>query len=149
DIRDGDHASALLAQPMGIAIDGERVYFADSESSAIRWADTAEGGSVGTIVGTGLFDFGDVDGLGDAVRLQHPQGVAMHSNGNLLVADSYNDSLKWIDVLTRESTTWVKGFHEPAGLCIAGSYAYVADTNAHRIATVHLETGAVTELTIE
>ena len=148
DIRDGDHTSALLAQPMGIAIDGGKVYFADSESSAIRWADTAENGSVGTIVGTGLFDFGDVDGGGDTVRLQHPQGIAVHSDGKLLVADSYNDSMKWIDVISRESTTWVKGLHEPAGVCIAGSYAYVADTNAHRIATVHLETGAVAELRI-
>lgn len=148
DIRDGDHASALLAQPMGIAIEGERVYFADSESSAVRWADIAESGSVGTIVGTGLFDFGDVDGSGDDVRLQHPQGVAAHSNGKLLVADSYNDSLKWIDVQSRESKTWVKGFHEPAGVCVGAGYAYVADTNAHRIAAVHLETGAVTELTI-
>ncbi|MEO5902637.1 MAG: alkyl hydroperoxide reductase, partial [Gemmatimonadaceae bacterium] len=101
------------------------------------------------IVGTGLFDFGDVDGKGDDVRLQHPQGVASHSSGRLLVADSYNDSLKWIDVLGRESTTWVKGFHEPAGVCIGRSYAYVADTNAHRIATVHLETGVVDGLRIE
>lgn len=149
DIRDGDHASALLAQPMGITIGDERVYFADSESSAVRWADIAEAGSVGTIVGTGLFDFGDVDGSGGDVRLQHPQGVAAHSNGKLLVADSYNDSLKWIDVLSCESTTWVKGLHEPAGVCIGASYAYVADTNAHRIATVHLDTGAVAELRIE
>ncbi|MEO5903401.1 MAG: alkyl hydroperoxide reductase, partial [Gemmatimonadaceae bacterium] len=89
DIRDGDHASALLAQPMGITIDGDKVYLADSESSAIRWADLAADGSVGTIVGTGLFDFGDVDGKGDDVRLQHPQGVASHSSGRLLVADSY------------------------------------------------------------
>ena len=149
DIRDGDHASALLAQPMGIAIDGDRLYLADSESSAIRWADMAQDGSVGTVVGTGLFDFGDVDGKGDAARLQHPQGVARHSSGRLLVADSYNDSLKWIDVLSRESKTWVKGFHEPAGVCVGATYAYVADTNAHRIATVHIETGEVAELRIE
>lgn len=149
DIRDGDHASALLAQPMGISIGGERLYFADSESSAIRWADVTESGSVGTIVGTGLFDFGDVDGSGDDARLQHPQGVAWHANGKLLVADSYNDSLKWVDVLSRESTTWVKGLHEPAGVCIGERYAYVADTNAHRIATVHLGTGDVGELRIE
>ena len=83
------------------------------------------------------------------MRLQHPQGVAAHTDGKLLIADSYNDSLKWIDVPRRKSTTWVKGFHEPAGVCIGGNYAYVADTNAHRIATVNLETGAVSELRIE
>ncbi len=73
DIRDGDETSALLAQPMGISVEKERLYFTDSESSAVRWADVTEGGAVGTIVGTGLFDFGDVDGSGDDVRLQHPQ----------------------------------------------------------------------------
>ena len=65
DIRDGENQNALLAQPMGIVASGDRLYFADSESSAIRWTDAAEDGEVGTVVGTGLFDFGDVDGKGD------------------------------------------------------------------------------------
>jgi len=134
---------------VGITIEGDRLYFADSESSAIRWADTVEGGSVGTVVGTGLFDFGDVDGTGDDVRLQHPQGIEMHASGRLLIADSYNDSLKWVDSHTRTVTTWVKGFHEPGGVCIGGNYAYVADTNAHRIAAVHIETVEVTDLRID
>lgn len=149
DIRDGELHSALLAQPMGITIDKGRLYFADSESSAIRWASTGEGGEVGTIAGTGLFDFGDVDGIGDEAKLQHVQGVAVHPDGRLLVADSYNDSLKLIDLRTREVKTWVRGFHEPGGVCCGAKHAYVADTNAHRIASVHLETGEVKEVRIE
>ncbi|HXV17489.1 MAG TPA: alkyl hydroperoxide reductase [Gemmatimonadaceae bacterium] len=149
DIRDGDEASALLAQPMGIAIEKERLYFTDSESSAVRWADVAEGGVVGTVVGTGLFDFGDVDGTGDEVRLQHTQGIASHSSGRLLIADSYNDCLKWVDPETRAVKTWGGGFHEPGGVCFGSSHAYVADTNAHRIAVVHIDTRDVTELRIE
>ncbi len=148
DIRDGELAVALLAQPMGITASGDRVYFADSESSAIRWADTSNGGSVGTIVGTGLFDFGDVDGAGDAARLQHPQGIASHASGKLLIADSYNDCLKWVDPLSREAKTWVRGFSEPGGVCCGEKYAYVADTNSHRILSVSFETGEVSELMI-
>jgi DNA-binding beta-propeller fold protein YncE len=149
DIRDGDASSALLAQPMGITIQNERLYFADAESNAVRWADAAENGLVGTIVGTGLFDFGDVDGTADDVRLQHPQGIAAHSSGKLLIADSYNDSLKWVDPETRSVKTWGGSFHEPGGVCFGNSYAYVADTNAHRIAVVHMDTRDVTELRIE
>ncbi len=149
DIRDGDLRSALLAQPMGIALGGSRLYLADSESSAIRWADANPDGAVGTVVGTGLFDFGDADGVGDDVKLQHVQGVATHSSGRLLIADSYNDSLKWVDPRTREVTTWVRGFHEPGGVCCGSKYAYVADTNAHRIAAVNFQSGEITEVRIE
>lgn len=147
DIADGPLGEALLAQPMGIATDGKRVYFADAESSAIRWADTDRAGAVGTIVGTGLFDFGDADGRGDKVRMQHQQGLAVW-NGEVLVADSYNDALKWVNVETREARTWVRGFHEPGGVAAGEHHAYVADTNAHRIMVVDYETGAAEALEI-
>ncbi|HEY0242385.1 MAG TPA: alkyl hydroperoxide reductase [Gemmatimonadaceae bacterium] len=149
DIRDGEHRDALLAQPMGIVAVGNRVYFADSESSAIRWADTAENGAVGTVVGTGLFDFGDVDGTGDDVRLQHPQGVAINPDGGLLVADSYNDCIKAIDPVTRSARVWVRGLSEPSGISCSRTHAYVADTNAHRIAVIDLKTQEVSDLTLE
>ena len=149
DIRDGEHRDALLAQPMGIVAAGSRLYFADSESSAIRWADTAENGSVGTVVGTGLFDFGDIDGTADDVRLQHAQGVTNNPDGGLLVADSYNDCIKAINPETRSATTWVRGFSEPSGISCSATHAYVADTNAHRIAAIDLKTGEVQELTLE
>ena len=140
DIGDGALLEATLAQPMGIAASADRIWFADAESSAIRWADERE---VGTVVGTGLFDFGDADGTADAVRLQHAQGIAVHPDGRLLVADSYNDALKWIDPATRETTTWLRGFDEPGGVAIGDGVVYVADTNAHRIAVADLATGAI------
>ena len=38
-----------------------------------------------------MFAFGDVDGKGRDVRLQHPLGVAWNSNdGKLYLVDSYN-----------------------------------------------------------
>jgi hypothetical protein len=149
DLRDGDLVSSLLAQPMGITLYKDRLYFADSESSAIRWADTGLDGAVGTIVGTGLFDFGDVDASGDDVRLQHAQGVTMHSSGRLLIADSYNDCLKWVEPDSRQVTTWVRGFHEPGGVCCGSKHAYIADTNAHRIAAVNFESGEIVEIRLE
>lgn len=149
DIRAGENSNALLAQPMGIIARKERLYFADSESSAIRWAEIDEEGMVGTIVGTGLFDFGDVDGRGDDVRLQHAQGIAFRPDGMLLVADSYNDSIKVIDPETRTSATWIRDLNEPGGIACSDTHAYIADTNAHRIAVVEIATGELSELRFE
>jgi sugar lactone lactonase YvrE len=149
DLADGPNTAAALAQPMGIASDGERLYFADAESSAIRASDVHPTGSVTTLVGTGLFDFGDRDGVGDAVLLQHAQGLARHADGRLLVADSYNDALKWLDPATRAVTTWVRGFHEPGGVVCGARHAYIADTNAHRVVAVEYGTGEVAELVLE
>jgi len=146
-LTDGPHLSATLAQPMGITATGERLFFADAESSAVRWSDIDPAGSVGTIVGTGLFDFGDRDGVGDAALLQHVQGIALHEpTGRLLIADSYNNTLKWVHPVTRRVETWVRDLNEPAGVTCGMRHAYVADTNAHRIVAVEYESGRVTEV---
>jgi hypothetical protein len=148
ELVDGPHPDAVLAQPMGITSDASRLYFVDAETSAVRWADTDPGGMVGTIVGTGLFDFGDRDGAGDDALMQHQQGIARTEDGRLLVADSYNDALKWVDPATRQATTWVRGLHEPSGLAVTDRHVYVADTNAHRIAVVHRDDGRVDDLVL-
>ena len=146
DIRDGENQSALLAQPMGITRSGTQLFFADAESNAIRSAEMADMGSVRTVVGTGLFDFGDVDGQGDEVRLQHPQGITPHPQGGLLVADSYNDCIRHIDPDKRSSTVWLRGFGEPSGISCSDTHAYVADTNAHRVMVIDLRTREMSEL---
>ncbi len=146
ELHDGKHAEAALAQPMGICLSGKVLCFTDSESSAVRHADREPDGRVRTLVGTDLFDFGDVDGTGDDVRLQHPQGIALASDGRFLIVDSYNGALKWIDRERKSSETWLRGFHEPSGVALTESHAYVADTNHHRIAVVDRRTELIDEL---
>jgi len=152
---------ASLAQPTGLATDGAQLYFACSEAQAIRRAPL-DGGAVQTLVGTGLFDFADQDGVGDAVRLQHPFGVACYQ-GRLLVADTYNSKIKWLDSATRTVTTWLGGdsrglvdgpaaaarFNEPEGLSVAGDRLYIADTNNHAIRVVDLAGGDGRVATVE
>lgn len=149
ELHDGPFTDAALAQPMGICADGRSIWFADAESSAIRVADVEPEGSVTTVVGTGLFDFGDVDGEGTEVRLQHPQGLLRMTDGRLLVVDSYNDALKWLDPGSRRVTTWVRGLHEPGGAALGDGVVYVADTNAHQVAMVSVEDGTVETLSLE
>ena len=157
DILDGPLASSNFAQPSGLAADDRWLYVADSEVSAIRAVPLDGRGDVKTIVGEGLFEFGDVDGQGNKVRLQHALGVAVR-DGKVWVADTYNSKIKVLDPHKRTSVTyvgdgpgWLAGspFNEPAGLSFAGDRLYVADTNAHRIRVVDLKTKAVSTLKLD
>lgn len=161
-IIDGTLSNAELAQPSGIVSDGEKLYFTDSETSAVRSADLNANGYVRTIVGLHLFEFGDVDGIGDEVRLQHAIGIELHE-GVLYIADTYNNKIKRIYPATRGATSYIgigtpghedgagpfAQFHEPAGLSIARGKLYIADTNNHAIRVADLETQEVGTLEIE
>jgi thiol-disulfide isomerase/thioredoxin len=156
---DGPLMEAALAQPSGITSDGTNLYIADSEVSAIRSVSLNPRGNVGTIVGLALFEFGDVDGQGDMVRLQHPLGVA-HYHGVLYVADTYNHKIKAIGPVLRTATTFLgtgkpgsrdgesPQFYEPSDVSIADGKMYIADTNNHAIRVADLHTKAVTTLAI-
>ncbi|MBV9123680.1 MAG: redoxin domain-containing protein [Planctomycetes bacterium] len=157
NIVDGPLSSASFAQPSGLTTDGTNLYVADSEVSGIRSLPLNGQGEVKTIVGMGLFKFGDVDGVGDQVRLQHPLGVAFQA-GKLYVADTYNSKIKVIDPDKRSCTALAASasgaqaqplFREPGGLSAAGDHLYVADTNAHRIRVVDLKTLKVVTLPLE
>jgi DNA-binding beta-propeller fold protein YncE len=148
ELHDGPHGEAALAQPMGLAVAGDTLLVADAESSAVREVDLTTSGAVRTIVGTGLFDFGHVDGVGERARLQHPQGLAVANDGRVLICDSYNDSLRWLDRTERELSAWVRGLHEPGGIAIGPRGVYVADTNAHRIAVIDTDSTEVRPLII-
>ncbi|HXG65758.1 MAG TPA: thioredoxin-like domain-containing protein, partial [Blastocatellia bacterium] len=106
NITDGPLIYAALAQPSGITTDGQKLYFADSEVSAIRSADLDPAGEVQTIVGQGLFEFGDRDGRGSQARLQHPLGVVYHE-GVLYVADTYNNKIKRVSPKDKSSETFL------------------------------------------
>ena len=147
---DGPLLQSGFAQPSGIASDGKKLYIADSESNIIRVIDITAG-IVETIVGGDLFEFGDVDGSGDDVRLQHPLGVLTFGD-KLLIADTYNHKIKQLDP-KKETVTTLFGtgkpgqqdgttasFYEPGGLALANDKLYIADTNNHAIRVVDLKT---------
>jgi DNA-binding beta-propeller fold protein YncE len=157
---DGPRAAAALNQPSGLTHDGRLLYVADSEASAIRVIDPAPAGEVRTVVGEGLFEFGDRDGIGPAgVRLQHPLGIAWH-DGLLYVADTYNHKIKRLDPRTGECRTWLGDgqpglrdgsgpaarFSEPSGVAVAEGQLFIADTNNHGIRVADLASGTVRTL---
>ncbi len=160
DLQDGPAEEAALAQPSGIAVAGDRLWIADSEVSAVRGLDLVDE-RVFTVIGEGLFDFGDVDGAHPAARLQHPLGVAAWG-GRVLVADSYNHRIKVVEPGSRTATSLLgdgrpgaddgRGnlrLFEPGGLDVAGDEVLIADTNNHRVVWADLAGGAWREVAIE
>lgn len=180
--------ASSFAQPSGLVADGEWLYVADTEGSSIRAVPFDETKEVRTVVGSSelpggrLFAFGDVDGdqpyvrfardelgglardeLGDltyeGVQLQHAIGITLHE-GQLYIADTYNNKIKQIDAKTGETKT-IAGtgepgaddetgtFDEPAGITYAAGKLYIADTNNHLIRTLDLETGKLSTLEIQ
>lgn len=154
---DGPRAEAAFNQPSDLALAMGHLFVADAEASAIRAISLDEDPQVMTLVGQGLFDFGDVDGVGAAVRLQHPTGLATDEAGIVYVADSYNHKIKTLDPTTSEVKTLIgtgtpgttdgsftqAQLYEPEGLVAVKGRLYIADTNNHLIRVADLATGEV------
>ena len=144
-----------MAQPSGVALDSATgvLYVADSGSQRHRAIDSSRGGRVRT-VGAGLFELAT-----KTARTRSPLAaslVGLH-DGQLYVADSYNHKIKRLDraygrtfsatvcPACRRPRKHVE-FAEPAGLSVAGSSLYIADTNNHAIRVCNLTTGEVATL---
>ena len=160
---------ASFNQPSGLAASRTQLFIADAEASAVRVVPLAaeQGGGesrVETLIGTGLFDFGDHDGTGLEVLLQHPTGIA-HFDGWLYIADTFNHKIKRLDPNTRETRSLfgngnsgrVDGsfdeaeLSEPEGLSFEPGRRriYIADTSNHAIRVADLDTRQLWTLEIE
>ncbi|WP_066424111.1 thioredoxin-like domain-containing protein [Anabaena sp. 4-3] len=155
---DSSLTESAFAQPSGITTDGQELFIADSEISSIRGVGLIKPYQVRTICGSGdLFGFGDVDGQGEDVRLQHCLGIE-YANNFLWVADTYNHKIKLVSPSTGNCQTILGDgyaglqngqgkntrFFEPSGLSVMNSHLYIADTNNHVIRQVDLNTLEVT-----
>lgn len=167
---DGPRGEAAFNQPSDLAYALGHLFVADAEASAIRAISLDGDMRVFTLVGQGLFEFGDVDGKGEMVRLQHPTGLAValpDGTGEgqpplLYLADSYNHKIKTLDPTSGEVRTLagsgVPGlmdgpflhaqFFEPEGLALNGRRLYIADTNNHQIRVADLESRTVRTLAL-
>ena len=157
---DGPLDESGFAQPSALATDEKTLYVSDAEANIIRAISLGPEGKVRTLVGGDLFDFGDEDGFGNDVRLQHPLGLALWNN-KLLIADTYNHKIKVLDPSTRSVRSFAgtgkpgqsdgakPSFYEPGGLAVAGDKLFVADTNNHAIRVVDLKTKETKTLAIK
>jgi sugar lactone lactonase YvrE len=152
---DGTGIAAQFHTPCGIAVDSNGdVYVGDTGNHRIRKITSV--GVVTTLAGSTQ---GATDGVGTAAEFYMPRGLCV-SGSDLYVADSSNQRIRKIDVLTGTVTTLAGStqgatdgvgtaatFSGPTGLVVDQSGdLYVADSNNHLIRKVVVSTGVVTTL---
>ena len=158
---DGAPMESSFNQPSDLGFGMGHLFVADAEASAIRAIALSEPPSVVTLIGLGLFEWGDVDGVGGDVRLQHPKGLVF-ANNLVYIADSYNHKIKTLDPTTGTVTTVVgtgqpghadgsfteAQLFEPEGVLLDGQTMFIADTNNHLIRVADLNSEQVHTLTL-
>ena len=134
-----NHPDALVTNAAGTT-----VYVADTFNHVIR-AITVPGGVVTTVAGTASLA-GQGEGTGTAATFDNPAGIALDGSGNLLVADTFNHTIRSITlpggvVSTYAGLADVSGitdglataarFNFPSGITFSSFSAnvYVVDTN--------------------
>ncbi|GAA2291752.1 NHL domain-containing thioredoxin family protein [Streptomyces violaceusniger] len=141
---DGPAEEAWFAQPSGLAATEDRLWIADSETSAVRYVERdGKGFTVRTAVGTGLFDFGHRDGAADQALLQHPLGVTALPDGSVAISDTYNHALRRYDPATGEVSTLATDLREPSGAVLADGDIVVVESARHRLTRLRLPEEAV------
>ncbi|KOU37243.1 MULTISPECIES: NHL domain-containing thioredoxin family protein [unclassified Streptomyces] len=141
---DGPAAEAWFAQPSGLAAAGDRLWIADSETSALRYVEAGdEGYVIKSAVGTGLFDFGHRDGDAAQALLQHPLGVTALPDGSVAVCDTYNHALRRFDPATGQVSTLATDLREPSDAVLVGEDIVVVESARHRLTRLRLPEEAV------
>lgn len=156
DIRDGGLDDSAFSQPSGLSLRKPWLYVADAEDSAVRRIQLDEG-RVETLVGKGLFEFGDRAGDFGQAKLQHLLGIAVLDDNHVVIADTYNHRLKELDLQaetvqslagTGQPDGGAAGLDEPGGVAILDGKALIADTNNDRIAVFDPETKMLSTLPV-
>jgi thiol-disulfide isomerase/thioredoxin len=146
---DGVGVSASFAQPTSLSLIGQQLVVVDSASSSIRLLRLLDN-RVSTLIGGGLYEFGDASGPRESARLQHPLAACADARGLVFVADSYNDKIKAVNLRSGEvrALNLPYRLHEPSGLALGAGALWVANTNAHEIVRVDLGNGQIKRLII-
>ena len=147
---DGPPGAAAFAQPTGLTVLGGNLFTVDAESSAIRCVNMYTG-AVDTMVGEGLFNYGENDGIGQSARLQYPLDIQADPCHRMLwVADSYNNKIRRIGVDSKYVSSMQLDcrLDEPGGLAFHNDTLYIANTNAHEILCFNPDDGCTETLNV-
>lgn len=147
---DGRATAAVFAHPVGLAVLGQSLLVTDQGASAVRRI-TLGSSEVSTLIGGEAYRFGDVDGDFAQALLQAPTALACDGEHDLLwLLDSGNDVLKRVRIGARvvERVPLALRLRRPQGLALGDGVLWLANTDAHEVLRIDLETGAATHVPI-
>lgn len=151
---DGGQASAAqLGNPYAVAVDGAgNEYVADNQNNVIRKITPA--GVISTVAGNALAKpgYSGEGGPATSAQLNDPRGVAVTAAGDILISDTGNQRVRWIDhnfgTITTIAGNGIAGYNGdgpatgsslnyPRGVAIdSGGKVYIADTGNNRVRQV-------------
>ncbi len=147
---DGDGRDSAFAQPAALALVHSLLYVADAAGSAVRSLQTSTG-KVQTLLGQGLFEFGDSSGQRSDARLQFPLALAKDPDASAVwILDSYNHTIKKLRLGGGELLRFDVDhkLQRPGALAVGQGSLWVANTDAHEVLRIDAISGAVRRLPI-
>ena len=152
---------ASLSQPEGITRDSSgNLFIADTSNHRIRRVDGITG-IITTAAGSGVNGYAGDTGAATEAQLSWPEAVVADAAGNLYIADTFNNRVRFLDTSTGIITT-VAGngdfsfsgdgglateaaLADPSGLALdSDGNLYVADKTNHRVRFINTTTGIIT-----
>ena len=138
-LHDGVFDEAVLAQPSGLSLLEEELWFVDSESSSLRCAYNEE-------VKSYIYDNEELQHPLDIVAGQYGDGCG---GGRIFICDSYNNRVKVYNPQSNEVMTLVEGLNQPSGISKKACNLYICNTNSHEIIVFDLSQMQSTVLSLK
>jgi sugar lactone lactonase YvrE len=142
----GDGGPAINAQfsfLTGITVDGTgNIFISDGGNGRIRKVDT--NGNISTIAGIGLSSFLGDGGPAVNAALNSPSGLAIDSNGNLLIADATNERIRRVDsrgIINTVAGNGTQGFGGDGGPAIDAALFSPGDVAADSLGNFFIADG--------
>ena len=152
-----------LFRPASVAVDVEgNIYIADSANHRIRKV-SASTGLISTVAGTGTRSYNGDNIDATTAQLSAPLAVAVDKNGDIYIADTFNNRLRKVTISTGKITTiagtGVNSYNgdnidattamiaNPKGVAVdREGNVFIADSENYRIRKVIVSTGKITTI---
>jgi thiol-disulfide isomerase/thioredoxin len=141
--REGAGDAARFQHPLGLALDGARLFVADTYNHKIKTLDPQTGG-VKTFAGTGKPGQED----GERASFYEPGGLSI-ARGKLYVADTNNHAVRVVDLATRRTSTLaLRGLTPPAPRAEAPNESASSGPNAEELKAAPQRLAASSDATL-